>query len=141
MITRTLGNSGLEVSALRLGCMGLSHGYSPAVDDKDGIALIRSAVDQGITFFDTAQIYGPFTNEELVGKALAPVRDEVIIATRPPGSASPSTAPKPPAWTAVPSTSARPSMTPCAGWAWTASTCSTSTGSTLTYRSKRSPAP
>ncbi|MGW2749241.1 aldo/keto reductase [Streptomyces sp. NPDC001450] len=82
MITRTLGNSGLEVSAIGLGCMGLSHGYGPAVDDKDGIALIRAAFDQGITFFDTAQIYGPFSNEELVGKALAPVRDEVVVATK-----------------------------------------------------------
>jgi len=78
---RTLGG-GLEVSAIGLGCMGLSHGYGPAVDDRDGIALIRAAVEQGITFFDTAQVYGPFTNEQLVGKALAPVRDEVVIATK-----------------------------------------------------------
>ncbi|WNB84770.1 aldo/keto reductase [Cellulomonas sp. ATA003] len=82
MITRTLGRSGLEVSALGLGCMGLSHGYGAAVDDQDGIALIRAAVDQGVTFFDTAQVYGPFTNEELVGQALAPVRDQVVIATK-----------------------------------------------------------
>ncbi|MER5805410.1 aldo/keto reductase [Streptomyces mirabilis] len=82
MITRTLGNSGLKVSAIGLGCMGLSHGYGPAVDNQDGIALIRAAVDQGVTFFDTAQVYGPFTNEELVGQALAPVRDEVVIATK-----------------------------------------------------------
>ncbi|WP_315095180.1 aldo/keto reductase [uncultured Cellulomonas sp.] len=82
MITRTLGRSGLEVSALGLGCMGLSHGYGAAVDKQDGIALIRGAVDQGVTFFDTAQVYGPFTNEELVGEALAPVRDEVVIATK-----------------------------------------------------------
>ncbi|MEU0647514.1 aldo/keto reductase [Streptomyces umbrinus] len=82
MNTRTLGNSGLKVSAIGLGCMGLSHGYGPAVDDQDGIALIRAAVDQGVTFFDTAQVYGPFTNEELVGRALAPVRDEVVIATK-----------------------------------------------------------
>jgi aryl-alcohol dehydrogenase-like predicted oxidoreductase len=82
MITRTLGRSGLEVSALGLGCMGLSHGYGATVDQQDGIALIRAAVDQGVTFFDTAQVYGPFTNEELVGKALAPVRDEVVIATK-----------------------------------------------------------
>ena len=80
--TRTLGSSGLEVSAIGLGCMGLSHGYGPAVDDQDGIALIRAAVDQGVTFFDTAQVYGPFTNEELVGRALAPVRDDVVIATK-----------------------------------------------------------
>ncbi|MGA5449000.1 aldo/keto reductase [Streptomyces umbrinus] len=82
MNTRTLGNSGLKVSAIGLGCMGLSHGYGPAVDDQHGIALIRAAVDQGVTFFDTAQVYGPFTNEELVGRALAPVRDEVVIATK-----------------------------------------------------------
>ncbi len=82
MITRTLGTSGLEVSAIGLGCMGLSHGYGPAVEDQDGIALVRAAVDQGVTFFDTAQMYGPFTNEELVGRALAPVRDDVVIATK-----------------------------------------------------------
>ena len=82
MITRTLGRSGLEVSAIGLGCMGLSHGFGPAVERQDGIALIRAAVDRGVTFFDTAQVYGPFTNEELVGQALAPVREEVIIATK-----------------------------------------------------------
>jgi aryl-alcohol dehydrogenase-like predicted oxidoreductase len=79
---RILGSSGLEVSAIGLGCMGLSHGYGPAVDQQDGIALIRAAVDRGVTFFDTAQIYGPFTNEELVGQALAPVREQVVIATK-----------------------------------------------------------
>lgn len=82
MDTRTLGTSGLEVSALGLGCMGLSHGYGHAVDRQGGLALIRAAVDQGVSFFDTAQIYGPFTNEELVGEALAPVRDRVVIATK-----------------------------------------------------------
>ena len=82
MITRTLGFRGLEVSAIGLGCMGLDHGYGPPVDRQDGIALIRAAVDSGITFFDTAQVYGPFTNEELVGEALAPVRDQVVIATK-----------------------------------------------------------
>jgi aryl-alcohol dehydrogenase-like predicted oxidoreductase len=82
MITRTLGSSGLEVSAIGLGCMGLSHGYGPGVDEQDGIGLIRSAVDLGVTFFDTAQVYGPFTNEGLVGRALAPVRDQVVIATK-----------------------------------------------------------
>jgi aryl-alcohol dehydrogenase-like predicted oxidoreductase len=80
MDTRTLG--GLNVSAIGFGCMGLSHGYGAAVDDQDGIALIRAAVDLGVTFFDTAQVYGPFTNEELVGQALAPVRDQVVIATK-----------------------------------------------------------
>jgi aryl-alcohol dehydrogenase-like predicted oxidoreductase len=82
MIKRTLGSSRLEVSAIGLGCMGLSHGYGPAVDQQDGIAIIRAAVDLGVTFFDTAQVYGPFTNEELVGKALAPVREQVVIATK-----------------------------------------------------------
>ncbi|MBI1375780.1 MAG: aldo/keto reductase [Phycisphaera sp.] len=82
MHTRTLGTSGLKVSALGLGCMGLSYGYGPAVDKAAGIALIRKAVDLGVTFFDTAEAYGPFVNEELVGEALAPVRDRVVIATK-----------------------------------------------------------
>jgi len=82
MRKRTLGNSGLEVSAVGLGCMGLSFGYGPAVDRQEGIALIRSAFERGVTFFDTAEVYGPFTNEELVGEALAPVRDQVVIATK-----------------------------------------------------------
>ena len=79
MQKRKLGNGNLEVSALGLGCMGLSHGYGPAVDKQVGISLIRSAVELGITFFDTAEIYGPFTNEELVGEALAPVRARVVL--------------------------------------------------------------
>jgi pyridoxine 4-dehydrogenase len=82
MQKRTLGTSGLEVSALGLGCMGLSFAYGPPVDKKDGIALIRAAVENGVTFFDTAEVYGPFTNEELVGEALAPLRDKVAIATK-----------------------------------------------------------
>jgi aryl-alcohol dehydrogenase-like predicted oxidoreductase len=82
MHTRQLGRSGLEVSALGFGCMGLSFGYGPAIDRQQGISLIRAAVDRGITFFDTAEAYGPFTNEELVGEALAPVRDQVVIATK-----------------------------------------------------------
>jgi len=82
MQKRKLGNSNLEVSALGLGCMGLSFGYGPAVDKKDGIALIRAAVERGVTFFDTAEVYGPYTNEELVGEALAPLRDQVVIATK-----------------------------------------------------------
>jgi aryl-alcohol dehydrogenase-like predicted oxidoreductase len=82
MQKRVLGNSGLEVSAIGLGCMSLSFGYGPAVDKADGIRLIRSAVEQGVTFFDTAEVYGPFTNEALVGEALAPFRDEVVIATK-----------------------------------------------------------
>lgn len=82
MQKRKLGNSGLEVSAIGLGCMGMSFGYGPAADKKEMIALIRAAVEQGITFFDTAEAYGPFTNEELVGEAIAPLRDEVVIATK-----------------------------------------------------------
>ena len=82
MQKRTLGKSNLEVSALGLGCMGLSFGYGPAVDKREGIALIRSAVERGVTFFDTAEAYGPFANEELVGEALAPYRDQVVIATK-----------------------------------------------------------
>jgi aryl-alcohol dehydrogenase-like predicted oxidoreductase len=82
METRVLGRSGLEVSALGFGCMGLSSGYGPAVSREAGIGIIRAAVDAGVTLFDTAEVYGPFTNEELVGEALAPVRDRVVIATK-----------------------------------------------------------
>ena len=82
MQTRTLGNSNLTVSALGLGCMGLSTAYGSAVDRQQGIALIRSAVERGVTFFDTAEVYGPFTNEELLGEALAPFRRQVVIATK-----------------------------------------------------------
>jgi aryl-alcohol dehydrogenase-like predicted oxidoreductase len=82
MHKRKLGNSNLEVSAIGLGCMGMSYGYGPAGDKKDMIALIRKAVERGITFFDTAEVYGPLTNEELVGEALAPIRGQVVIATK-----------------------------------------------------------
>jgi aryl-alcohol dehydrogenase-like predicted oxidoreductase len=82
MQKRNLGSSGPEVSALGLGCMGLSFGLGPATDRQDAIALIRSAVERGVTFFDTAQVYGPFTNEEVVGEALAPFRGRVVIATK-----------------------------------------------------------
>jgi aryl-alcohol dehydrogenase-like predicted oxidoreductase len=82
MQKRKLGNSNLEVSALGLGCMGMSFGYGPAADKQEMISLIRSAVERGITFFDTAEVYGPFTNEELVGEALAPYRGQVVIATK-----------------------------------------------------------
>jgi len=82
MEKRKLGKSNLEVSALGLGCMGMSFGLGPAMDKKDGISLIRAAVERGVTFFDTAEVYGPFTNEELVGEALAPFRDQVVIATK-----------------------------------------------------------
>ena len=82
MKTRKLGRSGLEVSAMGLGCMGMSFGFGPAMDKKDGIALIRAAVERGVTFFDTAEVYGAYTNEELVGEALAPFREQVVIATK-----------------------------------------------------------
>jgi aryl-alcohol dehydrogenase-like predicted oxidoreductase len=82
MQKRRLGNSKLEVSALGLGCMGMSFGYGPARDEQEMISLIRAAVDLGVTFFDTAEVYGPFTNEQLVGKALAPIREKVVIATK-----------------------------------------------------------
>ena len=82
MQTRQLGNSRLEVSALGFGCMGLNSGYATSITRDDGIALIRAAVERGVTFFDTAEVYGPFTNEEMVGEALKPVRDRVVIATK-----------------------------------------------------------
>jgi aryl-alcohol dehydrogenase-like predicted oxidoreductase len=82
MQKRKLGKGNLEVSAIGLGCMGMSFGYGPAADKKEMISLIRTAVERGVTFFDTAEVYGPFTNEELVGEALAPIRDQVVIATK-----------------------------------------------------------
>jgi aryl-alcohol dehydrogenase-like predicted oxidoreductase len=82
MQKRMLGKSGLEVSALGLGCMGLSHGYGPATDTKQAISLIRAAADKDVTFFDTAEVYGPYLNEEVVGEALKPIRDKVVIATK-----------------------------------------------------------
>ena len=82
MQKRILGKSGLEVSAIGLGCMGMSFGYGPAADKKQAISVIRAAVERGVTFFDTAEVYGPLTNEELVGEALAPFRDKVVIATK-----------------------------------------------------------
>ncbi len=82
MQKRKLGTSNLEVSAIGLGCMGMSFGYGPAVDKQHGISLIRAAVERGVTFFDTAEVYGPFANEELVGEAFTPFRDQVVIATK-----------------------------------------------------------
>src|SRR4026209_1919645 len=82
MKKRTVGTSGLEVSAIGLGCMGMSSGYGPAKDKQEMISLIRAAFEQGVTFFDTAEMYGPFTNEELAGEALAPFREKVVIATK-----------------------------------------------------------
>src|SRR5512144_1114355 len=82
MKKRKLGKSGLEVSAIGLGCMGMSFGYGPPKDKQEMISLLRAAVERGVTFFDTAEVYGPFTNEELVGEALSPLRDRVVIATK-----------------------------------------------------------
>src|SRR5215469_7101660 len=82
MEQRKLGRSNLEVSAIGLGCMGLSHGYGPALDKQAGVSLIRAAVERGVTFFDTAEAYGPFRNEELLGEALVSVRNQVVIATK-----------------------------------------------------------
>jgi aryl-alcohol dehydrogenase-like predicted oxidoreductase len=82
MQKRRLGKSNLEVSALGLGCMGMSFAYGPPADKKEMVALIRKAVEHGVTFFDTAEAYGPFVNEELVGEALAPFKDKVVIATK-----------------------------------------------------------
>ena len=82
MQKRTLGRNGLDVSAIGYGCMGLEAVYGPATDRQEGVRIIRAAVERGVTFFDTAEVYGPFTNEELVGEALAPVRDQVSIATK-----------------------------------------------------------
>jgi aryl-alcohol dehydrogenase-like predicted oxidoreductase len=82
MQKRSLGKSNLEVSALGLGCMGMSTNYGPTRDRQEMISLIRAAVDRGVTFFDTAQVYGPFTNEELVGEALAPFHRQVVIGTK-----------------------------------------------------------
>lgn len=98
MEKRKLGKSNLEVSAIGLGCMGLSFGFGPAVDKKEGIALIRAAVERGVTFFDTAEVYGPFTNEDLVGEALAPFRHHVVIATKFGWAANPQDGGK---WTAL----------------------------------------
>jgi aryl-alcohol dehydrogenase-like predicted oxidoreductase len=82
MQTRELGRSGLHVSAVGLGCMGISFSYATALSNEDGVALIRAAVERGVTFFDTAEVYGPFVNEEVVGEALRPFRDQVVIATK-----------------------------------------------------------
>ena len=82
MQKRILGKTGLEVSAMGLGCMGLSHGFGPATDTKSAVELIRAAVERGVTFFDTAEVYGPYLNEEVVGEALQPYRDQVVIATK-----------------------------------------------------------
>ena len=136
MQKRVLGKNGLEVSAIGLGCMGLSFAYGPAMDRGEAIKLVRAAYERGVTFFDTAECYGPFVNEELVGEALAPVRDQVVIATKF-GFRNGDTSGLGP--TAVRRTFA-PSPTPrSSGFAPTGSIFSTSTGSIGTSRSRTSP--
>ena len=137
MQKRKLGNSNLEVSALGLGCMRMSFGDTPT-DKQEMIAFLHEAVDRGITFFDTAEVYGPFTNEELVGEALAPFRGQVVIATKfgfkhdaRTAAASPSVA-----WTAGRSTSSRSPRLRSSGSRSRPSICSISTGSTRTCRSR-----
>ena len=126
MQKRYLGKSNLEVSALGLGCMGMSFGYGPAGEKQEMISVIRSAVEQGVTFFDTAEVYGPFTNEELVGEALAPFRGKVVIATK---FGFDCDAGKPGGLNSQPSTSGRSSKPPSNGSKSRPLTCSTSTGS------------
>ena len=128
MQTRSLGKSGLEVSALGLGCMGLSFGFGPPTDKQEAIALIRAAVERGVTFFDTAEVYGPFTNEELVGEALAPFRGQVAIATKFGFQVGALPPPILAAWTAGRSTSRKWRRLPLSGSASMPSTSSTSTG-------------
>ena len=106
MKKRILGTSGLEVSAIGFGCMGLNFGYGRALEKQDAMNLIRAAYDRGVTFFDTAEVYGPFTNEELVGEALAAVRDKVAIATKFGFKIDPATGSRW-AWIVVPPASAR----------------------------------
>ncbi len=136
---RTLGD-GLVVSALGLGCMGMSQSYGPSPERPEMIRLIRAAVDRGVTFFDTAEVYGPFTNEELVGEALEPVRDQVVIATKFGFAQDESGGSMPRGPTAVPSGSGRPSLGRSVASASRRSTSSTSTGSTRPSRSRTWPA-
>ena len=138
MQKRKLGKSGLEVSALGLGCMGMSFGYGPPADKQEMISLIRAAVERGVTFFDTAEVYGPFTNEELVGEALAPFRGQVVIATKFgfDTSSIPGRTKGAPAWTAGRSTSSRSPRPRSSGSRSMPSICSISTVLTRTCRSK-----
>jgi len=124
MQKRKLGNSSLEVSAIGLGCMGMSFSYGPPKDKQEMISLLRAAVERGVTFFDTAEVYGPFTNEELVGEGLSPFRGRVVIATKfgfklkPDGSRAGS------AWKAGRSTSRRSPRARLKGSRWMPSICS-----------------
>ena len=140
MKTRTLGKSGLEVSAIGLGCMGMSWSYSPIPDRNEMVALLRAAVERGVTFFDTAEVYGPLANEELVGEALAPFRGRVVIATKfgwAPGADGETR------WsrlTVDPSTSRASWRARCGDSGSTRSTSTTNTASIPTWLSKTSPA-
>jgi aryl-alcohol dehydrogenase-like predicted oxidoreductase len=129
---RQLGKSGLEVSALGLGCMGLSYGYGPATATADAVKLIRASFERGITFFDTAEAYGPFVNESVVGEALEPMRDQVVIATKF-GFRDGDTHKGP---TAAPNASARLPIRRSSACVRTASICSISTVSTHRFRWK-----
>ena len=135
MQKRKLGKSNLEVSALGLGCMGMSFGYGPAGDKQEMISLIRAAVERGVTFFDTAEVYGPFTNEELVGEALAPFRDQVVIATKFGFKLGPERGSRW-AWIVGRSTSRRSPRPRSSDSRSMSSICSINTASTRTCRSK-----
>jgi len=135
---RTLGR-GLEVSPIGLGCMSMTGGYSGRPDRREMISLIRAAVDRGVTFFDTAEIYGPHANEELVGEALAPHRGEVVIATKFGWDIDPVQPSRPERSTAARRSSPGPSRDPCGGSASRPSISTTSTASTPACRSRTSP--
>ena len=145
MQKRKLGKSNLEVSALGLGCMGMSFSYGPPKDKQEMTALLHAAVERGITFFDTAEVYGPFINEELVGEALAPFRKQVVIATKFGFDLNPDFDPR--AMKGSPGLNSRPEHIKQAvegrssGSRSRQSTCSISTGLTPTYRLKMSPVP
>ena len=140
MQKRKLGNSNLEVSAIGLGCMGMSFSYGPPKDKQEMTALLRAAVERGVTFFDTAEVYGPFSNEELVGEALAPFRKQVVIATKFGFDLNPNFDPRgmkgAPGLNSRPEHIKRPSRARSSGSRSMSSTCSISTGSTRTCRSK-----
>ncbi len=139
MQTRTLGNSNLKVSALGLGCMGMSANQGPPGDRQEMIGLIQTAVERGVTLFDTAESYGPFTNEELVGEALAPVRDQVVIATKFGWELDPQAPMRGRGLNSRRLTSSRWPKPRSGGSERMSSTCSISTASILTSRSKTWP--
>ena len=122
MQKRKLGKSNLEVSAIGYGCMGLNFGYGNRLPKEESIALIRQAADRGVTFFDTAEVYGPFTNEQIVGEALKPIRAEVVIATKFGFAIDPKTG-KNSGWTVGPSIFARFAMRLSSGWESKSSIC------------------